>query len=293
MPSFLRGIRALCTLYSYYTNTARTELSHSLLSHSVPTSPSGRDNTLSPVPNVRRTGSFGSLLDSPSRNRGRSILRFSGHRRSQSQSSPPNSNHSPSQDLSSPPHRTHSGPQTQTSTISDPFDNMEMVWSSLESWFDLLMNEVEKIQKEEQGLTVTQLSHQSVEPDTKQNLVPNLATSSPGSDIPSPKPPTVVFPPCDSPPQKKRLSLVQTSQLAAAIVNSAPPQRRTVYLKTSTSFDETPMSSFCDRVLKRRSWHMERVAARYLTTIGDSQPSFDRSLSSDSVVERLTGEWCI
>lgn len=44
--------------------------------------------------------------------------------------------------------------------------------------------------------------------------------------------------------------------------------------------------------LKRRSWHVERVAARYLATLegASSMPSFDRSLSSDSTLQRQTGE---
>ena len=115
----------------------------------------------------------------------------------------------------------------------------------------------------------------------------------------------------NSPTSKKpQLSLptVQSSRLAAAIVQSAPIDRRAVFLRPSSSFDHTspsPPSSPSGRGSggaspraggrgglgardKRRSWHMERFTMRYLASGGSlsSIPALQRSLSSEGTQGR-------
>ena len=121
------------------------------------------------------------------------------------------------------------------------------------------------------------------------------------SDFPSSDTPTEADSPQGpqsptSSPRKKppalKLPLAQSSKLAAAIVHTTPLKRRVVFLKASSSCDEPPLSAFCDTALKRRSWHVDRAAVRYLT-LGESftsLPNFDRSLSSDSAAERQSSK---
>lgn len=306
MPQFLRAVRILCTLYKYYLDAVGVESSSSPIINSVPSSPLStsvpNSNLQERNSDVRRVGSYGSLLDSP-RSRGgsgRSRRRsFRGHRRSHSQTNPPrpgtnSGSHGSNTSPSSPPSQSHSD------TISNPFEELEMVWGSLESWFDLLMVEVQKLEEQNENV-VTESGKQTLEPKSDLGTVasepapkPEICPHSPTNDYHTPD----ISPP-SSPrrkPQKPQLPSLQSSQLAAAIVNSAPQERRAIYLKSSSSFDVAeptlPLPHLNDAALKRRSWHVERVVARILT-LGcggslTSLPTFSRSLSSDP--ERASGE---
>ena len=302
MPQFLRAIHILCVLYKYYLDAVGVESSSHII-NSVPSSPLStsvpNSNLQEPNADVRRVGSYGSLLDSP-RGRGgsgRSRLRsFRGHRRSHSQTNPPRSgtnsgSHGSNTSPSSPPSQSHSD------TISNPFEELEMVWGSLESWFDLLIIEVQKLEEQNENI-VTEPGKQTLEPrsdlGTEPVPKPEIFPHSPTNDSHNPD----ISPP-SSPrrkPQKPQLPSLQSSQLAAAIVNSAPQERRAIYLKSSSSFDVAeptlPLPHLNDAALKRRSWHVERVVARILTLgCGESLtslPTFSRSLSSDP--ERASGE---
>lgn len=83
---------------------------------------------------------------------------------------------------------------------------------------------------------------------------------------------------------------MQSSRLAAAIVNSAPLLRRQVFLQPSHSFDynlDTTDILTEDSAMKRRTWHVERVTARMLSVLGESGsslagfPVFNRSFSNE------------
>ena len=303
MPQFLRAVRILCTLYKYYLDAVGVESSSSPIINSVPSSPLStsvpNSNLQERNSDVRRVGSYGSLLDSP-RSRGgsgRSRRRsFRGHRRSHSQTNPPrpgtnSGSHGSNTSPSSPPSQSHSD------TISNPFEELEMVWGSLESWFDLLMVEVQKLEEQNENV-VTESGKQTLEPKSDLGTVasepapkPEICPHSPTNDYHTPD----ISPP-SSPRRKPQLPSLQSSQLAAAIVNSAPQERRAIYLKSSSSFDVAeptlPLPHLNDAALKRRSWHVERVVARILT-LGcggslTSLPTFSRSLSSDP--ERASGE---
>ena len=324
MPQFLRSVRILCALHKYYLDAVRVESSSSPVINSVPVSPlstSVPNSSLQhPVSTVRRAGSFGSLLDSP-RNRGGSgrlkLLSSRGHRRSRSQGVPPrsgvNSTSCDSDTSPSSPSRCHSD------SISSPFEELEVVWGSLESWFNLLIIEVQKLgyRKDEvvteprQHILELELGSEEVaaklvsnpahvqnvmssHSPTNGNSIPDVSVSSAavsgehsdsnsaGDSAPD------SFPHRE--PSKLQLPLVQSSQLAAAIVNSAPQERRAIYLKSSSSFDiaepTLPLVRLSDMAHKRRSWHVERVAAHILTLGGGgsltSLTAFSRSLSSDS-----------
>ena len=80
---------------------------------------------------------------------------------------------------------------------------------------------------------------------------------------------------------------LESSVLAVAIVNSAPLYRRQVFLQPSQSFDHSSSDCTRDSVLKRQSWHVERVTARILSVLEETGvpfnnlPTFGRSLSND------------
>ena len=84
--------------------------------------------------------------------------------------------------------------------------------------------------------------------------------------------------------------MIQSSKLAAAIVNSAPVLRREVFLQPSCSIDYLDTSGVysVDSALKRRTWHVDRVTVRMLSVLGESEsslaslPSFNRSISNDT-----------
>ena len=78
------------------------------------------------------------------------------------------------------------------------------------------------------------------------------------------------------------------SDMAAAIILSAPAKRRRVFLKSSTSIDgDAALSLTENKALKRRSWHVERVC-RVIAQEEDfsSLPSLPRSVSSDACPEK-------
>ena len=319
MPQFLRAIRMLCSLYKHYVEALKTETHtthQSPTTLSTPSSPSPHFAAGSHSPSgasVRRTGSFGSILDSPDLSRGghgrgsggsgggggggRLGRRF-GHRRSHSQSTnPDNSPTTTSREnrsqtlavaLASPttPQRTGSGnshrgkrSREASFSISDPFEQLETVWNSLESWFDLLIMEVAKLQATETT------SAQAVITSKKQEIEPQVRVQTPEEVLP--KEPSE----SEQNTRKPQLALptVQSSRLAAAIVKSAPIDRRAAFLRPSSSFDHSsPLSSETSgpsvAMDKRRSWHMEQLfTTRYLASGGSlsSIPSFQRSLSSE------------
>ena len=65
MPQFLRAIRMLCTLHKYYVAAYKSLPPDTIISTSVPSSPAATGEGPAGA-TVRRAGSFGSLLDSPS-----------------------------------------------------------------------------------------------------------------------------------------------------------------------------------------------------------------------------------
>lgn len=64
MPQFLRAIRILCALHKHFVAAYKTMPPESIISGSVPSSPSIHGNSPRAA-SVKRAGSFGSLLDSP------------------------------------------------------------------------------------------------------------------------------------------------------------------------------------------------------------------------------------
>ena len=277
---------------------------------------------------MRRAGSFGSILDSPDLSRveghgrvssgggggggggGRLGRRF-GHRRSHSQSTNPDNSptttvrENRSQTLAvapdspSTPQHTGSGnshhrgngrkrSREASVSISDPFEQLETVWNSLDSWFELLMTEVAKLQAKESTCTAqaTAVSKNSEDKGAqKQETEPEVSVQTPEE---LPKKPSE----SEQPTRKPQLALptVQSSRLAAAIVKSAPIDRRAAFLRPSSSFDYSPPSLSSEPsgpvvMDKRRSWHMEQLfTTRYLASGGSlsSIPSFQRSLSSET-----------
>ena len=204
MPQFLRCIKILCTLYPFYRQAQpRTITTTSTL-------PAG------PVSPNRRADSIGTHLDRPSP-RARSFLNsWTGHRRTSS--TPDDFNDKTGIDL-----------------FEDPFDQLEMIWTSLESWFDLLLKEIFK------------LSDQKLQ-------------------------------------EHKIDKTTDTSQLAAAIILSAPPKRREVFLKPSISFDSP--QQVADKSNWRRSWHADRYVrvtplSEEQDTSTSSLPSYNRSKSTE------------
>lgn len=153
----------LCALHAKLmdSNITKTTSNRSGIPSSLPGSPASHSSSGAlerASANVRRTGSFGSILDSPvihTERSSRSVLRF-GHRRSHSGSQ----NHSDSG--SSPTNEKASTlpfRQRMESSVSDPFDQLETVWESLECWFDLVNAEVERVKKEEQLGTEVRWAH--------------------------------------------------------------------------------------------------------------------------------------
>lgn len=89
-------------------------------------------------------------------------------------------------------------------------------------------------------------------------------------------------------PKRKLVLRIESSVLAAAIVNSAPLHRRRVFLQPSHSFDQSSKDCSMKSDLKRRSWHVERVTARMLSVLEEAGsslaalPAFNRSFSTES-----------
>ena len=326
MPQFLRAIRMLCSLYKHYVEALKTETQttrQSPTTLSTPSSPSPHFAAGSHSPSgasVRRAGSFGSILDSPDLSHGghgrgsggggggggRLGRRF-GHRRSHSQSTNPDNSPTTTREnrsqtlavsLASPttPQRTGSGnshrgndrkhSREASISISDPFEQLETVWNSLESWFDLLMTEVAKLQATENTSAQATIISMNGEDKSaqKQETEPRVRVQTPEELSKKPSE-------SEQPTRKPQLALptVQSSRLAAAIVKSAPIDRRAAFLRPSSSFDHSSPSMSSEPsgpvvMDKRRSWHMEQLfTIRYLASGGSlsSIPSFQRSLSSE------------
>lgn len=123
------------------------------------------------------------------------------------------------------------------------------------------------------------------------------AAGTPNEAHPGNTPPPVTIPEVmideDTSPRHKPAALkLESSALAAAIVNSAPLYRRQIFLQPSHSFDHAHNSwdSGEDSNLnKRRSWHMERVTARMLSVLEEAgspisalPAAFGRSFSVES-----------
>lgn len=300
----------LCNLYKYYFEAAKDHASRSPEIHSVPASPLvPTTDSLNPPSSatVRRTGSIGSILDSSHGQAasaggrgggGRSVFRR-GHRRAHSgPNNEDDSSNSPSSRdtrantiaIGSTPTTPHRSSTSSSSvSISDPFDQLETVWSSLESWFDLLVSEVEKTRNQvnqKQG---------AKKPDVSVTTSDAASTSDTGT-------PDKPLPPSEDeeqPKMKKKPNLrLPSSELAAAIVNSIPVERRNAFLKPSISFEghlrprSRARKEFAD---KRKSWHVDRVAARYLSVVSpeNSCPEFNRSLSSDSELSKCIHAWVV
>lgn len=279
MPQFLRAVRALCSLYPYHKQALqRGEITGAdPVTRSVPASPAitSHSDFLNPFqsgPNVHRAGSFGSLIDGSScqhRNQtAANPVRLTrrgfgapGHRRTHSQTLLTEENrdngNSPNRstaDSSSHHHNSHcqsvssSAGEVRSSMLDDPFEKLEMVWASLESWCDLILAEVERTAglpgSAEGGRVFLKRRMQSVDTSSSDNSTA-IATTSPNS-IGSGGPLTIgegmefqAQDPVRSEEkvQRKRsrggltLSMNHSNQLAAAIVNSTPVERRVAYLR--------------------------------------------------------------
>ncbi|XP_064396022.1 E3 ubiquitin-protein ligase HACE1-like [Halichondria panicea] len=307
MPQFLRAIRMLCTLHKHFVAAYKTMPSDSIITGSMPNSP-GIHGDGPTAATVRRAGSFGSLLDNPPlRPSDRpKIGRKSSHKRSHSGGGNSNSN-TPREARSNTIATSSASPDTRSITgsylyLMDPFEQLEMVWSSLQSWFDLLRVELDRVvQRESTTEVLTQVGSPVIEKKTVLESVDfgtdsadvietdeiDLSTISEGTS--SPDSTSVVSKDRPSTPSKLPLISQTSSVLAAAIVNSAPSHRRTAFLQASSSIDQTTSSSLTDRDknLKRRSWHVDRVTARLLSSMSPSSslsqlPIFNRSASTNS-----------
>ena len=240
MPQFLRAVRALCNIYPFYKRALqRGEITGvSSFAHSVPASPAitSSSNFRDPFqssPNVRRAGSFGSLLDdsscsipsshvtaaatnpTPSTRRG-----FRGHRRTHSQTLPTegagrdvvigghtSASEPPQPSSSSSSHNARflsvsgsiaggGGRGGGAPALEDPFLKLEVVWSSLESWFDLILAEVEKTAGDLSGSEKELLLRRilSVDGDLKEETPGGQPHSTPSHITPSHTIPSHVTP---------------------------------------------------------------------------------------------------
>lgn len=231
MPEFLRCIKILCSLYPYYKQALSMNSSQDSSSHQ------------------RRTVSVGGSPSDPGRPspRARSFLNsWAGHRRTGSSDEIVEGGSSGGGHV--PVFSYGSG----TIELSeDPFDKLETVWSSLESWFDLLLKEVQKLSTSKS--------------QTKPEVPPDVLIN-------------------------------DTSQLAAAIILSAPPKRREVFLKPSVSFESRKDDK--KKAGWRRSWHPDRYVKvtplneeeheEGLTSMS-SLPTYVRSKSSEQPINDNNG----
>lgn len=268
MPQFLRAVRALCNLYPIFKRAfQRGEIiGGDSVPRSVPASPATTDSVdpFQSSPNVRRAGSFGSLIDSSSRHhRGHTAANpvrltrrgygSSGlaHRRTHSQTLPPSErNHDGENAFVSSPSRKKDSVSSDVGSLilEEPFQKLEIVWASLESWFDLILAEVEKTTclpgSEVAGKALLMRRMQSIDGSNASSEAPSQAADSVptglvtnGTAIKG----VMEFQGQDvvlsEKAQKKRsrggltLSMPQSNLLAAAIVNSTPVERRVAYLR--------------------------------------------------------------
>ena len=251
MPQFLRCIRVLCSLYPFYKQAYLQYQRHG--SNSLP-----KAKTTSPSSRVKRTDSLGSRLDDgrPHGIGSRSFLNsWTGHRRT--------SSHEMSAESFRGLEGGVSGVSASLGTLdtlefpSDPLQQLEVIWLSLSSWFDLLMKEIQKLPEieEEQEASLENVTfHKELSHEEDMTFKETI---------------------------KERSVSPESAQLAAAIILSAPPKRRQVFLKPSVSFEGN--SRISKKCLKRRSWHVECVARVIpLDEEYSSLPSFQRSKSSEN-----------
>ena len=254
MPQFLRAVRALCRLYPHYRQALqRSEIARAsnITPHSVPTSPAIVSNS---APNVHRAGSFGSLLENTSHHSHHPRTQYipaatntvqsttrRGHRRTHSQTLPVSSGG----DV--PPISPHSFQNGATPNrggipvLGDPFVKLEPVWSSLESWFDLILTEVERTVDGESGaggrgggrdLLRRRMEGVEGSGDSEGSESANTAPSAeprPGGESEREDPAG------EREGERKNrrgltLGIPQSTEVAAAIVKSTPVERRVAYL---------------------------------------------------------------
>lgn len=266
MPQFLRAVRALCKLYPIFKQALQRGeiIGTDSVAHSVPASPATTDlvDPFQSGSNVRRAGSFGSLIDSNSRHQRShttaSAVRLTrrgygasglAHRRTHSQTLPPSEgNHDGGHSfVASSSHQTDS---VGSPTLENPFQKLEIVWASLESWFDLILAEVEKTTNQPgsdvAGRALLMRRMQSVDgsnttseaPTQTAEFVPaglvSNGTARKEDGVMEFQGRDVVL---SEKAQRKRsrvgltLSMPQSNLLAAAIVNSTPVERRVAYLR--------------------------------------------------------------
>eukprot|EP00731_Ephydatia_muelleri_P037028 Em0381g2a len=246
-----------------------------------------------------------------------------GHHRSRSQTIM-------SSDLGHSVERSNTQPSSPRSkpSIPDPLQGLEMVWVSLESWFDLLVTEVQKVYQQDQDvmLSLGRLVLNTLGTPARVGVIAvGVSSGDKGEGVPSV---TVISPnvgltntaehSCSGGPRKDHPSAINGSHskiqlrgevksgvissgvggancttsdevpssnmLAAAIVSSAPLQRRKAYLSNSVSFNGTQPLFSLNPDIKRRSLHLERVAARLLSWQQDSSADPD-GFGSDACFE--------
>eukprot|EP00731_Ephydatia_muelleri_P024599 Em0016g870a len=182
---------------------------------------------------------------------------------------------------------------------------LEMVWVSLESWFDLLVTEVQKVYQQDQDVmsSLGRLVLNTLGTPARVGVTAvGVSSGDKGEGVPSV---TVISPnvgltntaehSCGGVEVQLRGEVKSgvissgvggancttsdevpsSNMLAAAIVNSAPLQRRKAYLSNSVSFNGTQPLSSLNPDIKRRSLHLERVAARLLSWQQDSSADPD------------------
>ena len=286
MPQFLRAVRALCKLYPHYKRQEGKIRGSNPAPCSVPTSPAaiGLLDPFQSSSNVRRTHSIGSLIDSSSNqhlprtqtvstnNPGRFMRR--AHRRSNSHTlltedasrAAGGGNSSATTNLlSRRQHNGHSGTAWVCEgeggggrSLEDPFERLEAVWASLQSWFDLILVEVEKTTtrlpgSEKGGRALLKMRMQSIdagEGTTSESSISDgtrEAAAAVSGDVSGASPTNGsvgevsqmedAMAVSEGKVERKRskgelmLGLPQSNQLAAAIVNSTPAERRMTYLR--------------------------------------------------------------
>lgn len=265
MPQFLRAVRALCNLYPIFKQALqRGEIIGSdSVPRSVPASPATTDSVdpFQSGSNVRRARSFGSLIDSNSRhhrsqmaaNPVRLTRRGYGssgltHRRTHSQTLPPSErNHDGENSFVSSSSRKNDSVSADVELLmlEEPFQKLEIVWASLESWFDLILAEVEKttglpgskvagkalLMRRMQSVDGTSEAPSQAADSVPEGLMSNGTARKGAMEF---QEQDVVL---SEKPQRKRsrvgltLSMPQSNLLAAAIVNSTPVERRVAYLR--------------------------------------------------------------
>ena len=276
MPQFLRAIRALCNLYSLFRQTVqRSEVAWVTHGpHSLPTSPAITSTSDLPGVSVHRAGSFGSLLDGSPRTthpRTQTVpaatnvvqpLTRRTHRRSHSQTLPPDETtrtlHPGEQPVQNGSCTTGGGGRGGGGggggggkfVLDELFAGLEAVWSSLESWFDLILVEVEKTTRDpaagsveggrhllkkrmesfDGGNTTTKASRADT---TLSAAELSRASESEGEERAAAVVGSQATPPTTGRRRSRvglKLSAPQSNQVAAAIVKTTPVERRVAYL---------------------------------------------------------------